>query len=861
MSNVCVRLSGFRLAQVKSIPPDGKAPSLAGLDWIPAQPGRAVQYELIDAGLLENPYASHEAAVKAQYVPQADWVYHTEFDLPPDFLSHNERFFIELDCVDTFADIFVNGRFIGACNNMLIPWRFELFGLLERKNSLVVHVKGHSRMVSDKADEAQEKLGGGVGSTYVRERSLVRRYQRSYAEDFAFVGQGFWGIGLVRPVNIVGTPKAYLRDVEFFTRSVGLPEKERAETTVIATVDLPQGADADADAALPGAAGYSVKATLAGADGAVVAEGRSQLAAAAKEPFGPSAALAASVELTVKAPRLWWPNGYGEQYLYTLTVTLADVSGREIHSLSREVGIKEIELVRKTPSGRFDFRFVVNGKPIYVKGGNLIPIDVLNAGGTPEQTETLLRLAVNAGINMVRLWGGGMHEPDWYYSLLDRYGILLWMDGHLHSHAYPDYDEAFNEEVRKETVVMVRQLRSHPCFAVFCGGNEQQEGWEAWGWKMSQDRFYGERLIYDILPKVQEEFCPEIPYVSNSPHGEKLSQSPVDGETHTWGNFYNATEDPLFITETCWYVGTISRPETLERWMGIKVDDYQGKNWNRRWLERTTTTLWQVNQFSEYHMNSGLREYARGLELEQMTADYMSLYYIRTRGPSCTGIIYWPFNKGGPMMNYGCVDYSQYPLMPYYLCVRLFKRVLIHAYRDSSDIRVRVTNDGEAFSAKLTLRLFDSFTGETLKKAETDVDVPYGAAHAICTESDWYDGLTNRWRQAVHAALTDARGELISEDFLLFCPLFEVETQAPKLTVEPVKVSETEWDLTIQSDRFIKHLELECNARVMFSDNYFKLMPETTRKLRLTVLGDRKEKLTLTARALDHESAARTLTL
>jgi beta-mannosidase len=390
---------------------------------------------------------------------------------------------------------------------------------------------------------------------------------------------------------------------------------------------------------------------------------------------------------------------------------------------------------------------------------------------------------------------------------------------------------------------------------VFCGGNELQEGWDAWGWKMTQDRFYSKKLIYDIFPKIGKEYCPEIPYVSNSPHGEKLSQSPVDGETHTWGNFYNATEDPLFVTETCWYSGTISRPKTLEKCMGINADDFQGKDWNKRWAALTKqNNLWQVNQFTEYHMNAGLRDYARGLEIEQMTADYMSLYYVRTRGPACTGILYWPFNKGGPMMNYGCVDYDQNALMPYYLCVRLFKPVVVHAYRDSSDIKVRATNDGDAFDAKLVITLFDTFTGETLNQEEKQVHIPAGTANLVYSQDTWYNDLTNRWRQAVHVKIVDSNVH-VSEDFLLFCPLFELETGKPSIQIEAHKVSDTEWELTVSADKFIKHLELECNTRVMFSDNYFKLLPGTARKLSLTVLGDYESVLKLTPRALDHDEA------
>ncbi|MCL2058056.1 MAG: hypothetical protein FWH01_03215 [Oscillospiraceae bacterium] len=835
-------LTHFHLAQLKDIPQGGGIPQQDGLDWIDAKPGRAIHYDLIEANKLENPYSGHDASVKVQWVSQADWLYKAEFDLTSDIAGCG-RYFIELDCVDTFADVYVNGKLVGTCSNMFIPWAFELHGLKEKGNSLVIHVKGHSRMVAHKADKAVEMLGPGRGSIYIRERSLVRRYQRSYAEDFNLLGQGIWGIGLVRPVNILGYSEAFINESEFSVSSIGLPECKTATASVRVEADT-GGKEGS----------YTATAILTDRDGNVASQG--------------SAALAdgkGAISLSIAEPKLWWPNGSGEQYLYDLKVTLSNGAG-ELHTITKQVGIKEIALIKQKPSGRHDFQFVVNGKPTYIKGSNIIPVDVLNGGGTPEQVENLVKLAVNANMNLVRLWGGGMHEPDWFYKLFDKYGIMLWMDGHLHSHPYPDYDDEFVEEVKNETIIMLKQLRSHACFAIFCGGNEQQEGWDAWGWKMTMDRFYGAKLLYDEFPKIAAQYCPEIPYIPNSPHGEKLSQSPVDGETHTWGNFYNATEDPLFVTETCWYAGTISRPETLEKWMGIKVDDYSGKNWNINWQQRTSTALWQINQFTEYHMNSSLRAYARGLELEQMTADYMSLYYVRVRGPSCTGIIYWPLNKGGIMMNYGCVDYDRRPLMPYYQCARLFKPVLIHAYRDSSDIRVRATNDGDPFNGLLTLTLFDTLTGQVLDRAEQEVAVPSGAGHCLFTQPDWYDGLSNRWRQAMHVKLSRGGGETVSEDFLLFCPLFEVETAKPAISIKADKLGCCEWELTLSSDQYIKLVELECSERAMLSDNYFMLMPGTTRKLKLTLLNECENadecvsanagEPTLDIYALDHESDA-----
>jgi beta-mannosidase len=235
-----------------------------------------------------------------------------------------------------------------------------------------------------------------------------------------------------------------------------------------------------------------------------------------------------------------------------------------------------------------------------------------------------------------------------------------------------------------------------------------------------------------------------------------------------------------------------------------------------------------------------------------MSADRCALLYLRTRSPSCTGILYWPFNKGGPMMNYGSIDYSQRPLMPYYQCVRLFKPTLIHAYRDSSDIRVRSTNDFNPFSATLTIQAFDTTTSEIFFQEDKLVDVPQKSSHTLYTNFTLYDSLTNRWKTAVYVKISDAN-TLYAEDFLLFCPLFELETQEPSFTLASQKTAPDQWDLTITSNRFVKLLELESSIRLMFSDNYFMLLPGSPKTLHLTALDDFTAPPAITPRALDHK--------
>ena len=240
--------------------------------------------------------------------------------------------------------------------------------------------------------------------------------------------------------------------------------------------------------------------------------------------------------------------------------------------VSRRVGIKQARIVRREPSGRETFYVEINGRKVYVRGGNLIPIDSLRARVTPPEYDHLLRLSEHANLNLIRLWGGGVPEHEYFLDQCDARGIMLWQDFFYHSGTYPDDDPDFIAEAEREAEDVIRRMRSHACLTLFCGGNEQLQGWDEWNWRATLDRHPGERLFTELLPAVCARCAPEVPYIPNSPHGGKQCQSPASGDTHTWFDFYNATKDPLFVTETCWGAESYARPDTLREVMGLDVD-------------------------------------------------------------------------------------------------------------------------------------------------------------------------------------------------------------------------------------------------------------------------------------------------
>jgi beta-mannosidase len=791
-----------------------EAPASGALDrpdlaWMPATVPGAVHGDLVAAGRLENPLASRRAAADAAWVADSDWLYRRTFTLQeaPSARCCPELLF---ESIDTYADIWLNGVLVGASSNMFRPCRLRLAPHLLRtgENTLLVHVKAHQRMLADLIPDS-ERIAAGPGSTAHRDRSLIRRYQRSYNTSLLNLGETVLGIGIPGSASLSLYPEAHIADVCLVTERLDM---DAADVRLLAQAE-----------------GHVAGAEL---ELALYIEGAAEPVARAVAP-----AIVGEVACNVRVsrPRLWWPAGYGQPHLYRLEARLLR-QGSVLHSLARWVGIKTVSLVRTLPNGRETFQLQVNGRDIYVRGGNMMPIDAIRGLTTATAYERMLQLTLNANMNLIRLWGGGLPESEAFLDRCDALGIMVWQDFLYHSSTYPDYDAGFMAEAEAEAADLVAKMRPHACLAVLCGGNEQQQGWDEWNWQQEMDRFYGERLFTELLPRVCAERAPEIPYVPNSPHGGLGGQSPTTGDTHTWGNYYNATKDPLFVTETCWIYDSYSRPETLRETMGLHVNELAARGWPRRWRELTGLGLFTKFPFTHYDEITSLRAYLRSLEVEQLEADYQALVYLRTRSPSCNGLVYWPLNKGGPLFGFGCIDYAGRPLMAYYAVQRVFADVVLHLYRDGADVRVVAANAAEPLAGILRIWHVHA-NGRISGRWELPTTIASGNCVRLFDLVGLDDEVIDRTREWLYAEFA-VGGAAVAQAQLLFCPLAELRVEPGEVTVRAQRLAPDRWRLDLTTTRPTPLLEIEADGRVIYSDDYFALIPGVSRSVWATLLQD-----------------------
>ncbi|MBK7855935.1 MAG: hypothetical protein IPJ79_14595 [Bacteroidetes bacterium] len=192
-----------------------------------------------------------------------------------------------------------------------------------------------------------------------------------------------------------------------------------------------------------------------------------------------------SFNFSIPNPKLWWCNGLGEQYFYSLIFDGKDNDDRAIQS-EIKCGVRTIEVVQALDTDGTSFYFKLNGKPVFMKGANYVPQDVFLNRADDSKYEELLTKVKDAGMNMLRVWGGGVYEKDIFYRLCDEKGIMVWQDFMFACGMYP-YDESFLENVREEANYQVRRLNKYACIVLWCGNNESNEGWHRWGWQTDYD--------------------------------------------------------------------------------------------------------------------------------------------------------------------------------------------------------------------------------------------------------------------------------------------------------------------------------------------------------------------------------------
>jgi beta-mannosidase len=393
-----------------------------------------VHSALFDARLIPDPYAARNE-YDLRWVAEREWLLSREFDLPGG--SELDGWVMEVDQLDTIAELRLNGEPLIEAGNAFRRYRARLDGRLKAAGNRIVLLFRSAPRVANARQAAQPfPVPWHAGNSPIPNGNMLRKPQCHFGWD--------WNIALA-PLGLYGNVR--LRHAPDALIDAVLVHQAHAAGSV--TVDVEARLDTASPAVLP----YSI------ALGEQVTSGIVDLARESR----------IRVSFVIDNPDLWWPAGLGPQTLQELVVSVGGVEER------RSIGLRSVRLLSEPDEVGRSFRVAVNGKEVFCRGANWIPADALPGRITREKTQDLLHSAVAANMNMLRVWGGGQYEPDWFYDLCDELGLLVWQDFMFACHLYPA-DEKFLAALDQTIVATALPTIGAPKK----GGGEVTEGWRTW---------------------------------------------------------------------------------------------------------------------------------------------------------------------------------------------------------------------------------------------------------------------------------------------------------------------------------------------------------------------------------------------
>jgi beta-mannosidase len=792
----------------------------AGEGWIDVPVPGDVHRALLAAGRIEHPfYDRNEEGLG--WMEEREWWYRMRFASPAP-AAEGERLRLVLHGLDTFATIYLNGEPLGRHANMFRPASFDVSARLaaDGENLLAICF-----------DPPLAHVGPPLPGQWApneHARVWMRKAQYGYGWDW---GPRLPTIGVWQPVELRRERLATLSGVRFSTLAL-----RAGEAIVEVAVEAERFA---------GTGPLTAAIELRRPDGGPAIEAAIELGS------GPSAG--ASAVLTVPEPALWWTHDLGEPALHRLRVRLL-AGGAVVDEREQDVGVRTIELDQRPdpeePGTRF-FRFRLNGQGLFARGANWIPADSFVGGLGAEPYEQRLGDAVEANMNMIRVWGGGLYEHDVFYALCDRLGLLVWQDFMFACGMYPERELA--AEVEQEARHQVGRLRSHPSLALWCGNNENQWIHDVSFPQQRHNRVPGALFYDEILPRVVAELDPATPYWPGSPFGGDDHNGRTDGDVHNWEVWHGnhprrfgevstraptpasvsfvryAQDEGRFISE----FGTLSAPdrETLRRWIpadqlhhhSASLDHHTKdtpKNKIDMLLESVTGVARDLDEFVDFSM------------IAQAEAMKFGIEHFRRRAPHCSGTLVWQLNDCWPGLSWALVDYHGFGKAAYHFVRRAYAPLLA-SFRvgDDGTVELWATNDtGHPVRDVARVRL-GRFAGAPLAEEAVELGVgPHESRVVASWPREALPGAPDRY-----LAVSSAGGAFAANrHFFAAIKDLERSRDAVEHTIETIDDRRAEVRLRATSYAYFVQVSTP-EERARYSDNYVELEPGEERTVTVTL--------------------------
>ncbi len=779
----------------------------------------SIYMALTDAGLI-NESDLYRYPERLGWVSEKHWIFKKEFDLDGNFFEGRGVELI-LEGLDTAGQVWLNEKLLGRTDNMFVEQRFDVSRLVRAgRNTILV-----------KLASAIEHAGGlmarygKLGETYFGDsrRVYIRKGQYQFG---SFLGPALAGCGIYRPVRLESSGDARIMDVHI--RTIDCNEHY---ADVRASVSIERRSDAETAKPL------RCKIDLSG--------GGVQLSQEVKL-FGPQRQ--ATAVFRIERPILWWPRGYGVPHLYRLNAELYEDGGL-LDAFEEPFGIRSVHLVRNKDQYGQSFEFEVNGRTIWARGCNWVPLTLFAGSQRCGDYSDRLRDMAGANVNMLRVWGGGVYEDEIFYRQCDRLGIMVWQDFMFASAYYPDR-QWFIRQVQTEVSAVVTRIRNHASLVLWCGSSDT--GQLHYQGSLGRGRkFYGKELYHRLLPQWLGELDPDRDYIPTTPFSQEGAKEPNEPDSGTF-HFRQRGDDwspfvyfrrhrkvPRFVAE----MGMQSLPgvETLNCICRREELAPGDRAMERHNYQPDGNRLLAAGAAELFAPAGGINEYTSQTQLVQARAMKSAVEFLRAQNRVNAGVLLWTANDYWPGIGCSMLDYFGRPKALYYYARRFFAPVVI-CLLPKEDSR----SDGEFLDAGQIVVVNDSprpitgllicrcveLTGDIADQTQFPVTAgPYSR----CGPFSIPRGIASprNPQRCTLETLLEGQDGILSKNSFVYLPDKYIQWPRLELDAEFTRTGENRLNIALESKGFVKDLEIIPNAAGRVSDTFLDVYPG--RKYEITV--------------------------
>lgn len=815
-------LSGLLLSAQTITLNDGWQFSQKGKDtWYEAEVPGSVQRDLIRHGVLPDPYYGTNEE-KVQWPEMEDWDFKKTFNITSDQLKSDDAFLF-FEGLDTHADVFLNGSRILQTQNMFVGHQVSVKNsLLEGENSL--YIRFYSPI--ERMDPARITTGHEYPADNDHSEQRLSVYNRKAPYHFGWD----WGMRLVqmgiwKPISLTFYNSARIDDLYIKQNKVS---KEKAELEN--QIEIYSLSDTKAIVSVE----YSLK--------------NNDSESLNKEIELNKGKNIVSLETVIDNPQLWMPIGWGEQHLYDFKVNL-QIDNIIVDSKQVRTGLRSVRLVQEPDEHGRSFYFEVNGLPIFAKGSNYIPGEIMRTQQDEAFYNRLFNNVTDANMNFIRIWGGGTYEDNYFYQLADEKGILVWQDFIFGCTPYPS-DDAFLANVADEVEWNVKRLRNHASLAFWCGNNEVEEGLKYWGWEKRYSKdvmdawFEGyDKTFRQVIPALVEKYDGTRSYIHGSPYDSNWGQLDKfkSSDVHDWGLWHGrmpfeamANRLPRFASE----FGFQSFPEMKTIRTFAKEEDFDIDSDVMQIHQKSPIGNTIIKQYMDmyYHTPKSFEDFVYVGLIMQGNGMEEAVEANRRGRPYCMGALYWQINDDWPVVSWSSIDYYDNWKAQHYKMRNIFAPLALGvefrdnklSYYSMSDYLYDVNN------LQLHVKVID-FDGKVLKYHKEKFNAASNSSNVI--KSFYSSELVTEEQKhntVIHAWISDSNNKTIStKEYFFYWPN---KLNLPETNIKKsVKYSNGKYTVTLSSKKLAKDVFLEIPILgAKFTDNFFTLLPGEKKIIEIT---------------------------